>query len=153
METYKFIGNKDQLYETDFKENANCPESEKTGSGPGSCGGATGKSTPDKIPNTDKSKITPSTKSIINNNTKWKIGQRITYSMTYKHGEGQYAVTRTDQFTGKIAGFKVDNDNIIVEVESKFGRKEDVPISKVYKYMKPVAYGTGKPRGRGYRGT
>ena len=39
------------LYVTEedwIKENSNCPNSEKTGSGPGSCGGATGKSDQDK---------------------------------------------------------------------------------------------------------
>ena len=40
METYKFVGKKKHAYEL-VKENANCPDSEKTGSGPGSCGGAT----------------------------------------------------------------------------------------------------------------
>ena len=35
---YKFVG-KNTAYELDLKENANCPESEKSGTGPGSCGG------------------------------------------------------------------------------------------------------------------
>jgi len=35
---YKFIGKKNQAY--DIKLNYNCPDSEKSGSGPGSCGGA-----------------------------------------------------------------------------------------------------------------
>lgn len=40
MDTYKFVGNKNQLYELNkLKENANCPASEKQGEGPGSCGG------------------------------------------------------------------------------------------------------------------
>ena len=37
---YKFVGKK-TAYEFDLKENANCPDSEKSGTGPGSCGGAT----------------------------------------------------------------------------------------------------------------
>jgi len=43
---YKFVGRKDKLYETpsdDIKENSNCPDSEKNGTGPGSCGGSSGK--------------------------------------------------------------------------------------------------------------
>ena len=31
------------LYEIDIKENSNCPDSEKSGSGPGSCGGSDSK--------------------------------------------------------------------------------------------------------------
>jgi len=46
---YKFNGKPGKLYKTELeeldemKENSNCPDSEKTGSGPGSCGGSTGK--------------------------------------------------------------------------------------------------------------
>jgi hypothetical protein len=37
---YKFIGKKNHFYELDFiKHNANCPDNEKVGSGPGSCSG------------------------------------------------------------------------------------------------------------------
>ena len=38
---YKFVGKNPYFYKIDFKENANCPDSEKSGTGPGSCGGAT----------------------------------------------------------------------------------------------------------------
>lgn len=41
---YKFIGKKDKTYELEQKLNSNCPASEKSGTGPGSCGGASGKS-------------------------------------------------------------------------------------------------------------
>jgi hypothetical protein len=38
---YKFIGKPNQMYEIDgITMNANCPASEKTGEGPGSCGGS-----------------------------------------------------------------------------------------------------------------
>ena len=40
METYKFVGKYKQFYLTEkVKQNANCPDSEKVGEGPGSCGG------------------------------------------------------------------------------------------------------------------
>lgn len=39
---YKFIGKKNQTY--DIKLNYNCPDSEKTGVGPGSCGGGSNNS-------------------------------------------------------------------------------------------------------------
>ena len=153
---YKFVGKDNQTYDLDIiKENSNCPDSEKTGSGPGSCGGASKEIT-------SVSKITPmdkisTAKSIVvpkgNGDTrKWKVGQKVSYSVTYKHGEGQYAVTRTDQFSGKISGFKTVDDKIKVIIEPKFGRQEEVSIDKVYEYMKPAAYGTGKARGTGSRG-
>ena len=37
---YKFVGRKNQYYEYNIKMDANCPASEKSGEGPGSCGGA-----------------------------------------------------------------------------------------------------------------
>ena len=40
---YKFVGKQNKLYEIDresvTKQNSNCPASEKSGTGPGSCGG------------------------------------------------------------------------------------------------------------------
>lgn len=51
---YKFNGKPGKLYKTELDEieemrlNSNCPDSEKSGSGPGSCGGATGKSSTEK---------------------------------------------------------------------------------------------------------
>ena len=42
MNTYKFEGKKGRMYEYDkesIKQNSNCPASEKSGTGPGSCGG------------------------------------------------------------------------------------------------------------------
>jgi len=44
---YKFIGKDGKSYELDeesIKNNSNCPDSEKSGTGPGSCGGSSGKS-------------------------------------------------------------------------------------------------------------
>jgi len=43
MNTYKFEGKKGRMYvydEESMKQNANCPDSEKSGTGPGSCGGS-----------------------------------------------------------------------------------------------------------------
>jgi len=143
--------------DSDVKLNTNCPDSEKTGTGPGSCGGASKETN-----SLSKVKITPmdkisGAKSIVvpkgNDDTrKWKVGQRVTYSVTYKHGEGQYAVTRTDQFSGKISGFKTVDNKIMVILEPKFGKQEEVPINQVYEYMKPAVYATGKARGTGLRG-
>ena len=48
IKIYKFVGKKDKTYEIDQKLNSNCPASEKQGTGPGSCGGASGKSGNDK---------------------------------------------------------------------------------------------------------
>ena len=44
---YKFVGKKDKTYELEDvqKLNSNCPADQKSGTGPGSCGGSTGKST------------------------------------------------------------------------------------------------------------
>ena len=45
---YKLVCKPGKMYETDLdliKQNSNCPDSEKSGSGPGSCGGSSGKST------------------------------------------------------------------------------------------------------------
>ena len=36
---YKFVGKKGQLYILDIKLNSNCKQEEKSGTGPGSCGG------------------------------------------------------------------------------------------------------------------
>ena len=55
---YKFVGKKGKSYELlgSQKLNANCPDSEKTGKGPGSCGGATKeKNTTNNIKSIDKS--------------------------------------------------------------------------------------------------
>jgi len=41
---YKFVGKKNRFYELDIKLNSNCPDSEKSGTGPGSCGGSQNKS-------------------------------------------------------------------------------------------------------------
>ena len=43
---YKFIGKKDKTYELEDEQklNANCKDSEKNGTGPGSCGGVSRKS-------------------------------------------------------------------------------------------------------------
>ena len=62
---YKFVGKKDQTYESEYepKLNSNCPAEEKSGTGPGSCGGASGKSSeksttkPSKISNIADGKL------------------------------------------------------------------------------------------------
>ena len=59
MSTYKFEGKKGRMYtydEKSIKENSNCPASEKQGTGPGSCGGSTGKSSVDNKATNDNSK-------------------------------------------------------------------------------------------------
>ena len=57
MISYKFVGKDGRMYEYDeelIKENSNCPASEKSGTGPGSCGGSTGKSSSTEVsPNDD----------------------------------------------------------------------------------------------------
>ena len=40
IDIYKFIGKKDKTYEIEQSLNANCKQEEKSGSGPGSCGGS-----------------------------------------------------------------------------------------------------------------
>lgn len=40
---YKFISKNKQCYVLNIKENANCPDSEKSSTGPGSCGGSSDK--------------------------------------------------------------------------------------------------------------
>lgn len=156
---YKFNGkNGKPLYELEgIKTNSNCPDSEKSGTGPGSCGGSTGE-TKSITKVTPLEKISESTKSIIvpkgkDDVQKWKVGQKVSYSVTYKHGEGQYAVTRTDQTSGKISGFKIIDNKIIILIEPKFGKsEEEVPINNIHEYMKPAVYATGKARGTGSRG-
>jgi hypothetical protein len=49
IDIYKFIGKKDKTYELEEqKMNANCPASEKSGTGPGSCGGGKSANTKDE---------------------------------------------------------------------------------------------------------
>lgn len=66
---YKFIGKKDKTYEleTEQKLNANCPAAEKQGTGPGSCGGASGKSTKIEGPDSKNPKEPSSVSNALSN--------------------------------------------------------------------------------------
>ncbi|MFA5434266.1 MAG: hypothetical protein WC319_15585 [Candidatus Paceibacterota bacterium] len=78
---YKFIGKKNQAY--DIKLNYNCPDSEKSGSGPGSCGGAAIK---DKVKaETEK----PKSEKISETLTRYTSGKQQAYVQTMPGKQGQ----------------------------------------------------------------
>ena len=107
MSIYKFEGKKGRMYaydEESIKQNANCPDSEKSGTGPGSCGGAKNKSSKKSVgmhsiakggpqsPN-DVLKKVDSTKSAINSvNNAGKTEEEVyDQRINNKRSEARYA--------------------------------------------------------------
>lgn len=97
---YEFIGKKGLMYEFDtIKLNSNCPDSEKTGSGPGSCGGSTDNTT-SKIPT--KVKMTKEERSY---NTKIKALQAKideNNKLISKWGDSHFLTPRTKKRSRSI---------------------------------------------------
>lgn len=122
------------MYELDIKLNSNCPASEKTGKGPGSCGG-NNKEVINK--DTQVSDINKSTKKVIYKNKEFKIGQSINYTITANKGNEVIYL----QQQGKIMKFDVRDEKIyaIIQLKSNHDLKA-VSINKLEKHEKYSAY-------------
>jgi hypothetical protein len=79
---YKFVGKKGQLYILDIKMNSNCKQEEKTGTGPGSCGGNTDKN--DRAQSGPASNKSPKLTEVINNGK----NPEMVAAIKYYTGEG-----------------------------------------------------------------
>ena len=116
---YKFIGKKNRFYETEQKLNANCKQEEKNGTGPGSCGGASGKS------NSDKPALTSSDKS---NEPNITFDYKIRSDLSQLHQDGAKAASKylDRDLKDKSLSIKQIRANVIDEaIHANF--KRDVP--------------------------